>query len=340
MTAARATADRTASEATTSATAMGARRSSLRQRLVAALVSGVIRVVRRLPDGVVHRLAHAVGVALFLVQPRRRTLVRANLERISAWLVDQGRASPRVAAAARDPRRMSALVRDAFGHYVRAYAEAAFVPTYGARQLTERIDVESPGTVVEALRPAESGGRGRIVIGLHFGAVELAARYAVVHGNVPVSGPMETIADPALQEVVLRTRAATGVRLLPLGSAATELRAALGRDEIVALVGDRMVRTGGTPVELFGATTRLPIGPAVLARQSGARVYLVAVRRTGWARYAARMSTIDLPPSAGRGSLRRLLEAEARVFESFVAEAPEQWWTIFFPIWGDAGAVA
>jgi hypothetical protein len=27
------------------------------------------------------------------------------------------------------------------------------------------------------------------------------------------------------------------------------------------------------------------------------------------------------------------MSAEARAFERAVADAPEQWWTVFFPIW-------
>jgi len=30
-----------------------------------------------------------------------------------------------------------------------------------------------------------------------------------------------------------------------------------------------------------------------------------------------------------------LLAEEAAVFERLVADAPEQWWTVFFPIWPD-----
>jgi KDO2-lipid IV(A) lauroyltransferase len=254
--------------------------------------------------------------------------------------VEHDLASPTVAAAANDERRMRALVRDAFGHYVRAYAEAAFAPA-GGSALVERVAVESPDVVAEALRPAQPGGRGRLVIGLHFGALELAARFAVVHGQVPVSGPMETIGDPALQEVILRARSATGVRLLPVGTAAGELTAALDRDELVALVGDRVVRGAGTAVDLFGARARLPIGPAVLAYESGCQAYLVAVRRTGWARYAARMTALEVPGSGPRRAwTRTFLDAEARAFEAFIAEAPEQWWTIFFPIWDDSGDAA
>jgi hypothetical protein len=48
------------------------------------------------------------------------------------------------------------------------------------------------------------------------------------------------------------------------------------------------------------------------------------------------MCALDLPRQAARRAwTRAFLEAEARAFERVIADAPEQWWTIFFPIWDE-----
>jgi hypothetical protein len=48
------------------------------------------------------------------------------------------------------------------------------------------------------------------------------------------------------------------------------------------------------------------------------------------------MRVLDVPRSDPRRLwTRAFLDAEARVFESFIGDAPEQWWTIFFPIWDE-----
>jgi phosphatidylinositol dimannoside acyltransferase len=316
-------------------------RASLRDRLVAGVLWRLMLAVQRLPSGTLHRLAHTVGALLYLARPARRELVRANLARICAWLVARGEASPRIEEAARERGAMDRLVRDAFGHYIRSYAEAAVVPAFGADEIAARVRIETPDVVARALRAAEPGGRGRLILGLHFGAVELGALYAVLHGRLPVSGPMETLGDPALQEVILRARRGTGVRILPLGSAGAELTAALARGEIVALVADRTIRGAGVPVDLFGATARLPAGPAVLALESGAETFAVAIRRVGWGRYAARMEAIELPEGGDRRSrIRRFVHIQARAFERLVSAAPEQWWTAFFPVWDDTAVGA
>jgi hypothetical protein len=35
--------------------------------------------------------------------------------------------------------------------------------------------------------------------------------------------------------------------------------------------------------------------------------------------------------------VRDIIEQEARAFERLIARAPEQWTTLFFPIWSDEG---
>jgi len=87
-------------------------------------------------------------------------------------------------------------------------------------------------------------------------------------------------------------------------------------------------------VGLFGAPTRVPIGPAVLAAESGAEVFVIAMRRVGWARWSARVETIELEAGAPRKArVRDALDRELRLLERLVADAPEQWWSIFFPLW-------
>jgi hypothetical protein len=63
---------------------------------------------------------------------------------------------------------------------------------------------------------------------------------------------------------------------------------------------------------------------------------VVATRRVGSREFHARLEEI-IPPAEGtrRQRMTAFLEAEARAFERAVADAPEQWWTAFFPIWDD-----
>jgi hypothetical protein len=84
----------------------------------------------------------------------------------------------------------------------------------------------------------------------------------------------------------------------------------------------------------------------LLALESGAPIHVAAVRRLRGERFSGRLETIlppDGPNAAGPGARRARVEAllakEAAAFERVVADAPEQWWTVFFPIWPDLAPV-
>jgi lauroyl/myristoyl acyltransferase len=319
--------------ATDSAALSLSQRPTLRDRAVAAALIGGAGFLRYLPDGLVYRAAHAAGAGASLVMPGRRALVRSNLGRVCRWLDENDRAGPRVRAAARDEHALDRLVRSAFGHWFRTYAEAAMAPRYDQKALSARIRLDTAEAAEAALGPAVPG-RGRIFIGFHFGSVELAALYASRESKVSIAGPMETVANPALRAYFERARSALGIGIVPLHDAARELTARLARGEGVALVSDRVISGAGSRVELFGATTRVPVGPAVLAAESGAEVFVIGMRRIGWARWAAVVKPIELDAGGPRRvRVRDALDQEMRALEQLVAEAPEQWWSLFFPLW-------
>jgi KDO2-lipid IV(A) lauroyltransferase len=97
-------------------------------------------------------------------------------------------------------------------------------------------------------------------------------------------------------------------------------------------VADRDVTGGGIETRFFGHPAPLPVGPALLVLESGAPTYMVAVRRTGTGRYSARVERFDAPAEGGRRErVAAFLAAEARLFEKFIVDAPEQWWAVFLP---------
>ena len=55
--------------------------------------------------------------------------------------------------------------------------------------------------------------------------------------------------------------------------------------------------------------------------------------------YRTRIEQIETPATGSRRErLSGFMAAEARAFERAIADAPEQWWTVFFPIWDDIRA--
>jgi len=292
-------------------------------------------VLQRLPQGPLHRGAHLIGGVLYRTQPARRRLVRSNLERVVTYLADHEMGDGRVAGAARDSKALDRLVRDAFGHYVRGYLESAALPAYASESALSHVQPDDPA----ASERAFDRQGATIIVGLHFGSIEIPGLWATKKLGRRITAPMETIGDPDLQAYFERSRRATGLNVIPAKNSAEELRASLARGETVGLVSDRPVGGAGTAVELFGARARLPLGPAALALESGAPAWLVATRRVGRGAYRSRIEEIAMPTDGSRRDrLSGFMANEARAFERAIADAPEQWWTAFFPIWEDIPA--
>jgi lauroyl/myristoyl acyltransferase len=112
--------------------------------------------------------------------------------------------------------------------------------------------------------------------------------------------------------------------------------AAVRAGDPIGIVADRDIGGGGLEVPLFGARAPLPIGPALIAIETGAPMYAVAVRRLGGGRVAGRL----LPVTVGTDGTRReriaaTTASMAEAFELLIADAPEQWTAVFFPVWSD-----
>lgn len=317
-------------------TAAAGRLRGLGSWLAARLLIAGVAVLQRLPDGPVYWLGFRSGCLASRLMSERRALVRANLGRVCRALAASADASPHVAAAAGDRHALDDLVRDVFGHWFVSYLEGAIAPRYDAATVRRRVVATDPQLTEAALAPVPPGEPGPVFAGLHLGSVEMAGMYAARVGSMRIAGPMERVANPILAEYFLRTRGAIGFDLIPIRDAAAELRARIRRGEGAALVADRPIGGTGTTTQLFGAPCRLPAGPAVLAVETGAPLYVLGVLRDGSGGWVGHIERIDVPTQGSRHERTRVtLERQVGAFERLVAHAPEQWWTLLFRIWED-----
>ena len=285
----------------------------------------------RLPERPQIALAELAGDVWYRRTPERASQARRNLARVAGWLAANDRGTPLARAAADDPRALERLVRLAYRHAARYYLEVARTPGMGGAEIPRRLTVETPDVVEEAF----TLGRPAIFVGLHFGAIELPALLLASRVGEAVA-PMETLDDAELQAWFIRSRGSVGIRIVGVRQARRELTAALRDGRYVGLVGDRDLTGGGTLTELFGAPASLPLGPALLAIETGAPAYVMGVRRTTPGHYLGRLERVDVAVEGSRRERATATTASiARAFERIVEDAPEQWWAVFFPIWPD-----
>jgi phosphatidylinositol dimannoside acyltransferase len=315
----------------------GSGRGTVGQRARARLLAVASWLACHLPEAPLVVIAEWIGSLTYRLAPERAAQARRNLRRVTRYLVEAGMADARTRAAAADPRALEQLVRSAFRQHARYYLEILRAPGLDATIFDERIHVENPAEVDAAF----ARGLPMIFISSHFGPIEMPALYLAARSGTTFVAPMETLDDPALQGWFVRTRSTFGVRIVGLREARRELQAALKNGEHVGLVADRDISGGGIEVPFFGAPAPIPVGPALLAIESGAPIYLAGVWRTGRLTYRGRLDDVPVPAEGSRRArAEATVAAQARAFERMIAHAPDQWTAVFMPIWPDLEAEA
>ena len=309
-------------------TAARTRGTGLRGRLVIALSA----VASRLPEAPLVAAAEAGGEVYYRLAPERREQIRANLRRVCIGLAASGRGTQLARRAASDPDALERLVRRSFRHLARYYLEVARAGALDIDDALSRIDLEG----ATDLRAAFVPGKPFVVVGMHFGAIELpTVLFSTLVGH-PVMAPMELVEDPALRDWFVASRRRVGVNVVPIVDARRTLLRALRSGESVGMVADRDLLHNGLPIPFFGHPAPIPAGPALLAVEARVPVYVGSVRRTSGRRYLARLVPVEVPQVGTRRERVMALTASiVAEFEQILAAAPEQWWGGFHPIWPD-----
>lgn len=197
----------------------------------------------------------------------------------------------------------------------------------GARELAMETENLAAWTGVAA------AGGGFIVLTAHVAAWEAASSLISDEQRRRVHLVREEELDPEAQAFVRELLERRSGDLMETHFAgdpllATDLAAALGRGDVVALQGDRP-RAGGRAiaVELCGRPFELPVGPLALARAAGAPLLPVFAFREGRRRYrvAFRDPIRVAATDDRRADLRRAAERVAAELEWAIRRVPHQW---------------
>lgn len=273
-----------------------------------------------LPVPVAYGVADLAGRVWYRLAPDRRRLVEANLARVCAATGRPSRGAP-----------LRRMVRRAFIEHARYYMEVLRAPHYRA----DRIDAIV--TVVDwpdHERTMRSGGT--VLASAHIGNFEPFGIFLAAHG-FEAFAPIEEIRPKALYDFLASRRGGgRGVTPVPLKGSRRPLLAALRRGGIAALVVDRDLTGDGLAVTLFGHSTTMPLGPAMLATTAGASVITGRSLRTAPERFRVAGDRLEWTSSGDRRrDLTELTQRIAERLEAYIGEVPEQWFGAFQPIWPD-----
>ncbi len=282
------------------------------------LIEAALALAPILPRRASESLARATARVVFAFPSKRRRAVESNLDRIAR--------SGRLKAGS--PRALDRTARSIFENYHRFLLEYLAQRSLDSRVLDTRFRFRG----MEILYGALARGRGAVVSAPHVGNWELAGI--------------------AIARLGFRVHVVTGVQFHPrfTGSARhlkerdrilvstpregfRPLLRTLRRSGIVVLLTDGDVFVRSLETEFFGRRVPFPVGPALLARRSGAVLLHAHAERSAAGGHVVVFDGAELPdPGLSlRQDLLRLTRRIAEVHERTIATQLDEW-CIFRPL--------
>jgi KDO2-lipid IV(A) lauroyltransferase len=283
-------------------------------RLVVAAYRLAIPLAGAVPPTIAYPLLDRLADVIRMSARGPREAVEANLEHVLG----------------RRGRRHAWAVRGVFRHVLRNYYDTFRMPSASDAEIRARVVLHGQ----HHLRAALDAGRGAILFSAHVSSVALAAQALALaeRGGTVVVEPVE---PPELLDLMLRARGSHGLDYKVLGPGLFgELTATLRRNEIVFLVVDRDVGGSGILLDFFGWPARLPTGPALLHRRTGAPLLPAYVSRRRDDRLDGVVGPpIELTPTGSRREdMVKLTRLVTSRLEYHIDRYPEQW-TVLQRVW-------
>lgn len=264
------------------------------------------RAVRLLPERQAHAVFRRVADEVYRRRGAGVLRLRANLHRVRP---DLGVAD------------LEDLTHAAVRSYLRYWCESFRLPSWPIQDVVRRTRTVGEHHV----RDAYAGGRGVVVPLPHMANWDWAGAWACATG-MPLSTVAERLRPERLYDEFVAYRTTLGMQILPLtggDSALPRLEEWLHGGGLVCLLADRDLSRTGVEVELCGAVARLPRGPALLARRTGAPLVPVTLH------YVGEEMTITfhaaVPHVEGTTGLVQMTQGVADAFTSALREHPQDW---------------
>lgn len=264
-------------------------------------------VVRGMPEAVAYAAFDRLADEVWRRRGRGVLQLEANLARV---------VGPEVA-----PAELRELGRQAMRSYFRYWVEAFRLPALGRAGVLRHADAECWDQVRDAV-----ARQGAVAALPHMGNWDLAGAWAAFH-DMPVTTVAERLEPESLFARFVAYRESIGIEVRAAGDAGLMevLEKRVRSHRLVALVADRDLGGNGVDVTFFGATARMPAGPALVALRADVPLFPVSL----WYDGIARMRVHDPVPVPEHGSERAKAEAMtaavAASFEQAIARHPHDW---------------
>ena len=264
------------------------------------------RIVRWLPERTAYRLAYAAADFLTKRKGKNVSRLRSNLQRTKPNMTELD---------------LDLLLIDAMRSYMRYWCDTFRFPDWSPERVRETVSVTNEHLLLDAI----SAKTGVIVTLPHAGNWDHAGAYFCGKG-INLVTVVEHLKPEKLFLKFLSYRQAMGMEVLPLdGRVLGTLEQRLRQGALVALIADRDLSRSGIAVNFFGAPSRMPPGPAILALKTDAPLITAFVSYTETGIHID-FNEVSLPTSGSdEEKISHIVQKMAQQFEDGIADHPEDW---------------
>ncbi|MFI1468083.1 phosphatidylinositol mannoside acyltransferase [Streptomyces wuyuanensis] len=283
--------------------------SAMQERMTDTLYGLGWGAVKKLPEPVAAALGRTIADTAWKRRGKGVLRLEANLARV---VPDAG------------PERLAELSKAGMRSYMRYWMESFRLPAWDKERLRRSVDIEN----IQRMHNGMADGRGVIMALPHLANWDLAGVWATRALGVPFTTVAERLKPETLYDRFVAYRESLGMEVLPHtgGSAFGTLARRLRDGGLVCLVADRDLSASGTEVKFFGETARMPVGPALLAQQTGALLLPVTLWYDGTVMRGRVHPPVDVPETGTRAEKTSVMtQALADAFATGIADHPEDW---------------
>ncbi len=279
------------------------------------------KIIPRLPDWLINIISYSAGWIAWLVATKAREQATQNILHVLGTQVldtPEGR------------RKLHTTVQTMFRNNVMNYLTMLILPARKPEHILRKIHIEGK----EHFEAAIARGKGVIVSSAHIGPFNYLFQWIVLSGY-DLTIPVEQLKDPRMLDLVSALRSKHGTHILPVQSGASirTIFQKLRANKVVILAADRAIEGQSSEMPFFGATARLPVGVAHLAKKTGATV----VGASGWCTPEGKMYGRFFPLSLVLSDEQAMNTDEMQhaivsLIEQTIIAHPDNW-LAFAPIW-------
>ncbi|QAT17035.1 hypothetical protein BU251_04435 [Candidatus Velamenicoccus archaeovorus] len=255
-----------------------------------------------LPLKAAYGVAIALSYAKYYLSPRDRRAVISNLLKIL----------PR-----EQHHQVNSFAKQVFVNFGKYLIEFFRVKYLKKEDIRKIMTISGLEYIDEALKK----GKGVIIVAAHLDNWELGGVCMALLGYpfVAVALPHR---HPKVNALFNRQRERIGAIVVPsLGIALRRIYEALHKNQLVALVGDRVFSNNGKLMDFLGEKKMMPRGPAILATRTGAAIITGFVARDEHDHHTLTFSR----PLAQGLTEDEYIEAYTRSIEAQIRKYPTQW---------------